>query len=187
MKPLNLVPGRRALLLAAVLGAAVPTLASAQSSTLLNVSYDVAREFYKDYNKAFLAHWKQGGGGELAIKQSHGGSSKQIRAVIDGLEADVVTMNQALDIDMLALRSGMVPTDWAKRLPDNAAPTTSVTVLLVRKGNPKGIKDWADVAKPGISVVIPNPKLTGNGRYSYVAAYGAVLKASPPCSAGCRC
>jgi sulfate transport system substrate-binding protein len=184
MKSLNPVPGRRALLLATLLGSAgLPLLAHAQAApsaqpvTLLNVSYDVAREFYKDYNKAFLAHWKQGGGAELTIKQSHGGSSKQIRAVIDGLEADVVTMNQALDIDMLALRSGMVPADWAKRLPDNAAPTTSVTVLLVRKGNPKGIKDWADVAKPGTTVVIPNPKLTGNGRYSYVAAYGAVLKA----------
>ena len=168
---------RRALLLAALLGAAVPTLAAAQTTTLLNVSYDVAREFYKDYNKAFLAQWKQGGGADLAINQSHGGSSKQIRAVIDGLQADVVTMNQALDIDMLAARSGFVPADWARRLPDNAAPTTSVTVLLVRKGNPKGIKDWADAARPGVAVVIPNPKLTGNGRYSYVAAYGAVLKA----------
>ena len=168
---------RRALLLAVLLGAGLPTLAIAQSTTLLNVSYDVAREFYKDYNKAFLAQWKQGGGEALAINQSHGGSSKQIRAVIDGLEADVVTMNQALDIDMLAVRGGMVPADWAKRFPDNAAPTTSVTVLLVRKGNPKGIKDWADVAKPGTAVVIPNPKLTGNGRYSYVAAWGAVIKA----------
>ena len=173
----NLARGRRAVLLSALLAAGFPTLASAQTTTLLNVSYDVAREFYKGYNKAYLAHLKQSGGEALTINQSHGGSSKQIRSVIDGLEADVVTMNQALDIDMLAARSGMVPTDWAKRLPDNAAPTTSVTVLLVRKGNPKGIKDWADVAKPGVSVVIPNPKLTGNGRYSYVAAYGAVLKA----------
>jgi sulfate/thiosulfate transport system substrate-binding protein len=175
MNTSTLSRSRRALLLVGLLGLAAPGFASAQ--TLLNVSYDVAREFYKDYNKAFLAHWKQGGGEPLAVNQSHGGSSKQIRAVIDGLEADVVTMNQALDIDMLALRSGMVPADWARRLPDNAAPTTSVTVLLVRKGNPKGIKDWADVARPGVSVVIPNPKLTGNGRYSYVAAYGAVLKA----------
>ena len=162
----NLARGRRAVLLSALLAAGFPTLASAQTTTLLNVSYDVAREFYKGYNKAYLAHLKQSGGEALTINQSHGGSSKQIRAVIDGLEADVVTMNQALDIDMLAARSGMVPTDWAKRLPDNAAPTTSVTVLLVRKGNPKGIKDWADVAKRGSSVVIPNPKLTGNGRYS---------------------
>ena len=173
----NLARGRRAVLLSALLAAGFPTLASAQTTTLLNVSYDVAREFYKGYNKAYLAHLKQSGGEALTINQSHGGSSKQIRSVIDGLEADVVTMNQALDIDMLAARSGMVPTDWAKRLPDNAAPTTSVTVLLVRKGNPKGIRDWADVARPGASVVIPNPKLTGNDRYSYVAAYGAVLKA----------
>jgi len=139
---------RRALLLASLLTAGVPLVAGAQTVTLLNVSYDVAREFYKSYNKAYLAQLKQSGGGELVINQSHGGSSKQIRAVIDGLEADVVTMNQALDIDMLAARSGFVPVDWAKRLPDNAAPTTSVTVLLVRKGNPKGIKDWADVASP---------------------------------------
>ena len=173
----NTSRSRRALLLTALLGAGLPSLALAQIVTLLNVSYDVSREFYKDYNKAFLAQWKQGGGGELVVNQSHGGSSKQIRSVIDGLAADVVTMNQALDIDMLALRGGMLPADWAKRLPDNAAPTTSVTVLLVRKGNPKGIKDWADVARPGVAVVIPNPKLTGNGRYSYVAAYGAVLKA----------
>jgi sulfate/thiosulfate transport system substrate-binding protein len=152
-------------------------LASAAGPTLLNVSYDVSREFYKDYNKAFAANWKKTAGEDITLNQSHGGSSKQIRSVIEGLEADVVTMNQGLDIDMLAARSGLVPADWAKRLPDNAAPNTSVTVLLVRKGNPKGIKDWADVAKPGVSVVIPNPKVTGNGRYSYVAAYGAVLKA----------
>ena len=171
---------RRALLLASTaatlaLGAGIPAWAA--GPTLLNVSYDVSREFYKDYNKAFAAHWKKTEGEDITLNQSHGGSSKQIRSVIDGLEADVVTMNQALDIDMLAARGGFVPADWAKRLPDNAAPNTSVTVLLVRKGNPKGIKDWADLAKPGMSVVIPNPKITGNGRYSYVAAYGAVLKA----------
>jgi sulfate/thiosulfate transport system substrate-binding protein len=150
---------------------------AAASTTLLNVSYDVSREFYKDINKAFAAQWKKTTGEDITLKQSHGGSSKQIRSVIEGLDADVVTMNQGLDIDMLAARSGLVPADWAKRLPDNSAPNTSVTVLLVRKGNPKGIKDWADVARPGVSVVIPNPKVTGNGRYSYIAAYGAVLKA----------
>ncbi|MCU0966707.1 MAG: sulfate ABC transporter substrate-binding protein, partial [Burkholderiaceae bacterium] len=114
------IPGRtrRALLLAALLGATLPTPALAQTPALLNVSYDVSREFYKDYNKAFLAQWKQSGGAELVINQSHGGSSKQIRSVIDGLPADVVTMNQALDIDMLALRGGMLPADWAKRFPD---------------------------------------------------------------------
>jgi sulfate transport system substrate-binding protein len=145
--------------------------------TLLNVSYDVAREFYKDINPAFQKQWKAGTGEDLTINQSHGGSSKQARAVIDGLEADVVTMNQSSDIDVLASRGKLIPEDWAKRLPNNSAPTTSVTVILVRKGNPKKIADWADLAKPGTSVVIPNPKITGNGRYSYVAAWGSAIKA----------
>jgi len=166
--------GRGTLLAAALWGAAA--MASAATS-LLNVSYDVAREFYKDYNAAFIKHWKATAGEDIDVKQSHGGSSKQARAVLDGLEADVVTMNQASDIDVLATRGKLLPPDWAKRLPDNAAPTTSTTVILVRKGNPKGIKDWPDLAKPGVSVVIPNPKITGNGRYSYVAAWGSVLKA----------
>jgi sulfate transport system substrate-binding protein len=179
MPRLELSRGRRTLLLASTLatlslGTSLP--AAAAGPTLLNVSYDVSREFYKDYNKAFSAQWQKASGEGITLNQSHGGSSKQIRSVIEGLDADVVTMNQALDIDALAARGGMVPIDWAKRFPDNAAPNTSVTVLLVRKGNPKGIKDWADLAKPGMSVVIPNPKITGNGRYSYVAAYGAVLK-----------
>ena len=143
---------------------------------LLNVSYDVSREFFKDYNAAFIKHWKASAGEDLAVNQSHGGSSKQARAVIDGLEADVVTMNQASDIDAIASRAKLLPPDWAKRLPDNAAPTSSTTVILVRKGNPKGIKDWADLAKPGVSVVIPNPKITGNGRYTYIAAWGAAIK-----------
>jgi sulfate transport system substrate-binding protein len=166
---------RRALLAAGMLSFA--GLSQAADKTLLNVSYDVAREFYKDYNKAFVGHWKKTAGEDIAITQSHGGSSKQARAVIDGLEADVVTMNQSSDIDVLASRAQLVPADWAKRLPDNAAPTTSVTVILVRKGNPKKIEDWADLGKPGTSVVIPNPKVTGNGRYSYVAAWGSVIKA----------
>ena len=143
---------------------------------LLNVSYDVSREFFKDYNAAFVKHWKASTGEDLAVNQSHGGSSKQARAVIDGLEADVVTMNQASDIDAIASRAQLLPLDWAKRLPDNAAPTSSTTVILVRKGTPKGIKDWADLAKPGVSVVIPNPKITGNGRYTYIAAWGAAIK-----------
>ena len=150
--------------------------AQAAPVTLLNVSYDVAREFYKDYNAAFIKHWKATANEDLAVNQSHGGSSKQARAVIDGLEADVVTMNQANDIDAIAERGKLLPLDWAKRLPDNSAPTTSTTVILVRKGNPKGIKEWADLAKPGVSVVIPNPKITGNGRYTYVAAWGAAIK-----------
>lgn len=149
--------------------------ASAGEVTLLNVSYDVARELYKDINPAFAAAYKKSTGTDVTIKQSHGGSSKQARAVADGLEASVVTMNQANDIDMLADR-GLVAQDWAKKFPNNAAPSYSTMVYLVRKGNPKGIKDWADLAKPGVAVVIPNPKTAGNGRYTYLAAWGSVLK-----------
>ena len=143
---------------------------------LLNVSYDVSREFYKDYNAAFAAHWQKTARETLTLNQSHGGSSKQARSVVDGLEADVITMNQANDIDLLAERGGLVPADWARRLPDNASPTTSVSVILVRKGNPKAIRDWTDLGRPGISVIIPNPKTSGNGRYTYLAAWGAALK-----------
>jgi len=149
---------------------------SRADTTLLNVSYDVTREFYKDYNVAFAKYWKQSTGETVTVNQSHGGSSKQARSVIEGLPADVITMNQANDIDVLAQQGGLVPADWAKRLPNNSAPTTSVTVILVRKGNPKGIKDWSDLARPGVSVVIPNPKTSGNGRYSYLAAWGSVIK-----------
>ncbi len=150
---------------------------AAADTTLLNVSYDVTREFYKEYNAAFARYWKQTTGETLTLNQSHGGSSKQARSVVEGLAADVITMNQANDIDILAEQGGLIPADWAKRLPNNSAPTTSVTVILVRKGNPKGIKDWADLARPGVSVVIPNPKTSGNGRYSYLAAWGSVIKA----------
>jgi sulfate transport system substrate-binding protein len=168
---------RRTLVLAVPAAALAALGMPAQGAvTLLNVSYDVAREFYKDYNAAFIRHWKATAGEDLSINQSHGGSSKQARAVIDGLEADVVTMNQSSDIDAIAERGKLLPADWAKRLPNNSAPTTSVTVILVRKGNPKGIKDWSDLARPGMSVVIPNPKITGNGRYTYVAAWGAAIK-----------
>ena len=165
----------RSLLLAAFAGAALA--AQAAPVTLLNVSYDVAREFYKDYDAAFIAHWKQAGGEALVVNQSHGGSSKQARSVLDGLEADVVTMNQATDIDVLADRGGLLPANWATRLPSNSAPTTSVPVILVKKGNPKGLHDWADLARSGVSVVIPNPKTSGNGRYTYLAAWGSVVKA----------
>jgi sulfate transport system substrate-binding protein len=154
---------------------ALPVAASAEEVTLLNVSYDVARELYKDVNPAFEAAYKKQTGIEVNVKQSHGGSSKQARSVADGLEASVVTMNQANDIDMLADR-GLVAQDWAKKFPNNAAPSYSTMVYLVRKGNPKGIKDWADLAKPGVQVVIPNPKTAGNGRYTYLAAWGSVLK-----------
>ncbi|MYN03367.1 sulfate ABC transporter substrate-binding protein [Pseudoduganella sp. DS3] len=154
---------------------AVAPLAAAQEVTLLNVSYDVARELYKDVNPAFAAAYKKSTGVAVTIKQSHGGSSKQARAVADGLEASVVTMNQANDIDMLADR-GLVVQDWAKKFPHNAAPAYSTMVYLVRKGNPKAIKDWGDLAKPGVQVIIPNPKTAGNGRYTYLAAWGSVLK-----------
>jgi len=174
-------PAPRALRRALVLGlpaalVCAAGMAQAAGPALLNVSYDVAREFYKDYNAAFIKHWKASTGEDLAVNQSHGGSSKQARAVIDGLEADVVTMNQSNDIDAIAERGKLLAADWARRLPNNSAPTTSTTVILVRKGNPKGIKDWADLARPGVSVVIPNPKITGNGRYTYVAAWGAAIK-----------
>lgn len=172
--PRTFLPLRRALVAAAL---AATSGWAAAAPALLNVSYDVARELYKDINPAFQKSWKQQTGEDLTVNQSHGGSSKQARAVIDGLEADVVTMNQSSDIDAIANIGKLIPADWAKRLPNNAAPTTSVTVILVRKGNPKKIADWPDLAKPGISVVIPNPKITGNGRYTYVAAWGSAIKA----------
>ncbi|MEI8362942.1 MAG: sulfate ABC transporter substrate-binding protein [Betaproteobacteria bacterium] len=145
-------------------------------SSLLNVSYDVSREFYKDFNPAFAKYWKQKTGETVTINQSHGGSSKQARSVTDGLEADVITMNQSPDIDILYERAKLIPKDWQKRLPNASSPTTSTTVFLVRKGNPKNIKDWDDLIKPGIAVVIPNPKTSGNGKYSYLAAWGYVIK-----------
>ncbi|HWJ94014.1 MAG TPA: sulfate ABC transporter substrate-binding protein [Telluria sp.] len=157
------------------MAAALPLSAHAAEAELLNVSYDVARELYKDINPAFIADWKKATGEDVTIKQSHGGSSKQARAVADGLEASVVTMNQANDIDFLADR-GLVAKDWAKKFPNNAAPYYSTMVFLVRKGNPKGIRNWDDLAKPGVQVVIPNPKTAGNGRYTYLAAWGSVLK-----------
>ena len=165
-----------ALASAAMVTPLVPAVAHAGEATLLNVSYDVTREFYKDYNQAFARYWQKTTGETLVLKQSHGGSTKQARSVVEGLEADVITMNQANDIDLLAERGQLIPSDWAKRLPDHASPNTSVTVILVRKGNPKKIKDWDDLARPGISVVIPNPKTSGNGRYTYLAAWGSVLK-----------
>src|SRR6478736_2842347 len=147
----------------------------AQSNTLLNASYDVAREFYKDYNAAFVAHYKKTTGKDVKIDQSHAGSSAQARAVADGLDADVVTMNTTTDVEFLADK-GVVAKDWAKRFPHNAAPTTSTMLFLTRNGNPKGIKDWDDLIKPGVQVVVVNPKTGGNGRYAYLAAWGAVKK-----------
>lgn len=148
--------------------------ASAQTS-ILNVSYDVARELYKDINPAFAASWQAKGNPPININQSHGGSSKQVGAVIAGLEADVVTMNQVPDIQQL-VKAGLVNADWQKRLPNEAAPYTTTTVFVVRKGNPKGIKDWTDLIKPGTQVIVPNPKVTGNGRYTYLAAWGYAIK-----------
>lgn len=143
-------------------------------TTLLNVSYDVARELYKEINPAFVAQWQRTTGEKLTVNQSHGGSSKQIQSVIAGLEADVVTMNQASDIDVLA-KNGLASSDWRKAFPHGAAPYSSATIFLVRKGNPKGIKDWNDLARPGLGVVVPNPKTSGNGRYTYLAAWGYAL------------
>ena len=165
----------RRLLAAAGFAFAVSTPALAQQQTLLNASYDVAREFYKEINPAFVKSWKQKSGQDVAVNQSHDGSSKQARSVADGLEADVVTMNSANDIEFLASR-GLVAADWAKKFPNGAAPTYSTMLFLVRRGNPKGIKDWPDLAKPGVQVVIVNPKTGGNGRYSYMGAWGYAKK-----------
>lgn len=145
------------------------------SQTLLNASYDVAREFYKDYNAAFTAHYKKTSGKDVKVDQAHGGSSAQARAVADGLDADVVTMNTTTDIEFLASK-GLVAADWAKRFPNNASPTTSTMLFLVRQGNPKNIKDWDDLIKPGVQVIVVNPKTGGNGRMAYLAAWGSVRK-----------
>jgi sulfate transport system substrate-binding protein len=149
--------------------------AQAAETVLLNAAYDVTRELFKDINPAFVAEWKKSTGETINVNQSHGGSSKQARSVADGMEAAIVTMNQANDIDILVER-GVVAADWAKKFPHNASPFYSTMVYLVRKGNPKQIKDWADLGKPGIKVIIPNPKTSGNGRYTYLAAWGAVIK-----------
>ncbi|MBB1604857.1 MULTISPECIES: sulfate ABC transporter substrate-binding protein [unclassified Variovorax] len=162
-------------LLVAVAFAAAGSAALAQTTTLLNASYDVAREFYKDINPAFIASYKKATGKDVKVDQAHGGSSAQARAVGDGLDADVVTMNTTTDIDYLA-GLGVVAKDWSKRFPDNASPTTSTMLFLVRNGNPKGIKDWDDLTKPGVQVVVVNPKTGGNGRYAYLAAWGYVKK-----------
>jgi len=161
-------------ILLASLALAASGFASAQQS-LLNVSYDVAREFYKDINAAFIPYYKRTTGKDVKVDQSHAGSSAQARAVADGLDADVVTMNTTTDVEFLADK-GVVAKDWAKRFPDNAAPTTSTMLFLVRNGNPKGIKDWDDLIKPGVQVVVVNPKTGGNGRYAYLAAWGYIKK-----------
>ena len=150
--------------------------AHASMVTLLNVSYDPTRELYEDYNKAFASYWKSRTGDDVKVNQSHGGSGKQARSVIDGLEADVVTLALAYDIDALASRGGLIPVNWQSRLPNNSAPYTSTIVFLVRKGNPKGIHDWGDLVRPGVSVVTPSPKTSGGARWNYLAAWAWALK-----------
>jgi len=153
---------------------AAPAAYAAQFK-LLNVSYDPTRELYQDFNQAFAQHWKSKTADEVVIEQSHGGSSKQSRAVIDGLEADVVTLALAYDIDAIAEKAGLLPADWQKRLPNNSSPYTSTIVFVVRKGNPKAIKDWGDLVKPGVSIITPNPKTSGGARWNYLAAWGDAL------------
>ena len=166
-------------LISLALGAAAlaaPVASWAKDITLLNVSYDPTRELYVDFNKAFAAHWKAKTGDNVIVKQSHGGSGKQARSVIDGLEADVVTLALAYDIDELHAKAKLIPADWQKRFQHNSSPYTSTIVFLVRKGNPKGIKDWDDLVKPGIGVITPNPKTSGGARWNYLAAWGHALK-----------
>ena len=161
-------------LLALALGAS--TLAAQAQTSLLNVSYDPTRELYQDYNAAFIKHWKAKTGESLTVKQSHGGSGKQARSVIDGLEADVVTLALAYDIDALHDTAKLLPVDWQKRLPHNASPYTSTIVFLVRKGNPKKIGNWPDLARSGVEVITPNPKTSGGARWNYLAAWAYALK-----------
>ncbi|MBL9036076.1 MAG: sulfate ABC transporter substrate-binding protein [Rhodospirillaceae bacterium] len=171
--------GRRfktALSAALVLGLTVGATATRAETTLLNVSYDPTREFYKEFNEAFAAHWLAETGEEVSIDQSHGGSGKQARAVIDGLEADVVTLALAYDIDAIAAHSDLLKPDWQKSLPHNSSPYTSTIVFLVRKGNPKGIKDWPDLVKGDVQVVTPNPKTSGGARWNYLAAWAYALQ-----------
>jgi sulfate/thiosulfate transport system substrate-binding protein len=163
-----------ALLLAAVALTATPSHAA--SVSLLNVSYDPTRELYEQYNSAFAAHWKAQTGETITVRQSHGGSGKQARSVIDGLEADVVTLALAGDIDAIAHNAHLLPDDWQKRLPQNSTPYTSTIVFLVRKGNPKRIVDWNDLVRPGIAVITPNPKTSGGARWNYLAAWAYALR-----------
>jgi sulfate/thiosulfate-binding protein len=166
-------------LVAIALILASATTAFAQKTiTLLNVSYDPTRELYADFNKAFAEHWKARTGDVVSVRQSHGGSGRQARSVIDGLDADAVTLALAYDIDELNAKARLIPADWQKRLPHNASPYTSTIVFLVRKGNPKGVKDWDDLVKPGVAVITPNPKTSGGARWNYLAAWGYALKKS---------
>jgi len=165
---------KRFIFLVLILTAATATAFS--QTTLLNVSYDPTRELYQEYNAAFAKYWKAKTGQDVTVNQSHGGSGKQARGVIDGLKADVVTLALAYDIDAISEKSGLIEKDWQKKFPSNSTPYTSTIVFLVRKGNPKGIHDWNDVARPGISVITPNPKTSGGARWNYLAAWGYALR-----------
>ncbi|HOE42667.1 MAG TPA: sulfate ABC transporter substrate-binding protein [Rhodoferax sp.] len=165
---------QKTMLALASIALAAPQIVASQT-TLLNASYDVSREFYKDYNTAFVAHYKKTTGKDVKIDQAHGGSSAQARAVNDGLDADVVTMNTTTDVEFLA-NAGVVAKDWTRKFPNNAAPTTSTMLFLTRNGNPKAIRDWNDLVKPDIKVIVVNPKTGGNGRMAYLAAWGYVRK-----------
>jgi sulfate/thiosulfate transport system substrate-binding protein len=167
---------KKVFLLGLVFGLALQSFAQGAPVTLLNVSYDPTRELYQDYNAAFAKYWKAKTGQDVTVQQSHSGSSKQARAVIDGLQADVVTLALAYDIDAISQNAGLLPADWQKRLPQNSTPYTSTIVFLVRKGNPKKIKDWDDLVKPGVSVITPSPKTSGGARWNYLAAWAYALK-----------
>ena len=166
---------RKGLLAGLLASALIIGSAAAADVTLLNVSYDPTREFYQEFDAAFARHWKAKAGDNVTINQSHGGSGKQARAVIEGLQADVSTLALAYDVDAIA-DAGLIPADWQKRLPHNASPYTSTIVFLVRKGNPKGIKDWNDLVKPGVSIITPNPKTSGGARWNYLAAWAHALE-----------
>src|SRR5687767_6716503 len=166
---------RKAIVVVGVALLGVTGVARAADVTLLNVSYDPTRELYQEFNAAFAKHWQAKVGKTVEVQQSHGGSGKQARGVIDGLEADVLTLALAYDIDAVA-KSGLLAADWQKKLPNNSAPYTSTIVFLVRKGNPKGIKDWSDLVRPGVSVITPNPKTSGGARWNHLAAWGYATK-----------
>ncbi len=172
MKTINII----SLFVAGVAGLSAVGAVDAKDIKLLNVSYDPTRELYQDYNVAFAKFWKEKSGDTVTIQQSHGGSGKQARSVIDGLEADVVTLALAYDVDAIAEKAKLFPADWQKRLPNNSTPYTSTIVFLVRKGNPKGLKDWNDLVKPGVGIIPANPKTSGAARWVYLAAWGYVIK-----------
>lgn len=163
-------------LVGGLIGLALAGAAWAQSVTILNVSYDPTREFYREYNAAFAKHWKADKGQDVTVRQSHGGSGSQARSVIDGLDADVVTLALAYDVDALRQKAQLIPENWQARLPGNSSPYTSTIVLLVRKGNPKNIKDWDDLVRDDVEVITPNPKTSGGARWNYLAAWGYALK-----------